>query len=29
MKRDDGRRLTDAELEALEKRIREMYGAAA
>lgn len=29
MKRDDGRRLTDAELEALEKRIREMYGGAA
>lgn len=29
MKRDEGRRLTDAELEALEKRIREMYGGAA
>ena len=28
MKRDEGRRLTDAELEALEKRIREMYGGA-
>ena len=29
MKRDEGRRLADAELEALEKRIREMYGGAA
>lgn len=29
MKRDEGRRLTDAELDALEKRIREMYGGAA
>lgn len=29
MKRDEGRILTDAELEALEKRIREMYGEAA
>ena len=29
MKRDEGRRLTDAELEALEKRIRKMYGGAA
>lgn len=29
MKRDEGRRLTDAELEALEKRIRDMYGDAA
>ena len=29
MKSDEGRRLTDAELEALEKRIREMYGGAA
>nr|DAM75208.1 MAG TPA: minor capsid protein [Caudoviricetes sp.] len=29
MKRDEGRRLTDAELDALEKRIREMYGEAA
>lgn len=29
MKRDEGRRLTDAELEVLEKRIREMYGNAA
>ena len=29
MKRDEGRRLTDAELAALEKRIREMYGGAA
>ncbi len=29
MKRDEGRRMTDAELEALEKRIREMYGTAA
>jgi hypothetical protein len=28
MKRDEGRRLTDAELAALEKRIREMYGGA-
>ena len=29
MKRDEGRRLTDAELEALENRIRDMYGNAA
>ena len=29
MKRDEGRRLTDAELEALEKRIRDMYGESA
>lgn len=29
MKRDEGRRLTDAELEVLEKRIRDMYGGAA
>lgn len=29
MKRDEGRRLTDAELEVLENRIREMYGDAA